>query len=265
MEAMWIKFDCQEGQVLAVRPFLGGVNGISGEANTGDMASMLRRINKVTPNQDYIILPDQMWLDGISTTPGIVKQFVATEMAPRREKDKHDARTPRSSMISKSQGHKVSQHDESDRSTPVGASLEWQVTGKDSVGGIQLQVIPRFETVNMFAGSVQNVCKRSSTDLDLISYDDSLLLHAQCFDVLNIPRDEGLREGDVFHIKNMRTQLQSRPKIIGDIRNETKTPISSADALELEWKYWDVEKCTFKVRLPTGGKPPLFLEVRKML
>jgi hypothetical protein len=70
MEAMWINFESVKGTKFVIRPFLGGVNGISGEAPTGNMASLLRQMNSLTPKQDYVVLPDQKWLDGIATTPG---------------------------------------------------------------------------------------------------------------------------------------------------------------------------------------------------
>jgi hypothetical protein len=91
MEAMWINFESPEGKRFAVRPYVGGVNGISGEASLGNMTSMLRRMNSQARKQDYIILPKQPWLDGIATAPGIVRQFVATAMAPPRpEKPRED-------------------------------------------------------------------------------------------------------------------------------------------------------------------------------
>jgi len=41
------------------------------------MATLLKRQNGVEKKQDYIIVPEQPWVDGIATGPGIVKQFVA--------------------------------------------------------------------------------------------------------------------------------------------------------------------------------------------
>ncbi|KAM7185727.1 hypothetical protein V8F33_012237, partial [Rhypophila sp. PSN 637] len=106
LEAMWINFECFRDKRFVVRPYLGGVNGITGEHVVGDMASLLRKMNKLTNDQDYIVLPSQKWLDGVSVSPGIVKQFDIGNV------DKG------------------------------GASVESQITSCDSVGGIQLQIIP---------------------------------------------------------------------------------------------------------------------------
>jgi hypothetical protein len=75
-----------KGKKFAIRPFLGGVGGISGEAKTGNMTSLLRRMNSLTPQKDYVVLPNQKWLDGIATSPGIIKQFVAVETPTKTPK-----------------------------------------------------------------------------------------------------------------------------------------------------------------------------------
>ncbi|CUS10525.1 unnamed protein product [Tuber aestivum] len=55
--------------------------------------------------QDYIVVPPQPWLDGIATGPGVVKQFVAMPLGS-------------------------------------GYSIEQQVTGKEDIGGIQMEISP---------------------------------------------------------------------------------------------------------------------------
>jgi hypothetical protein len=66
-EAMWIAFDCGE-KPCAIMIGTGGINAISGESwNPG-----LRR-----DPQNYVVCPDQPWLDGFSTGEAIVRQFVA--------------------------------------------------------------------------------------------------------------------------------------------------------------------------------------------
>ena len=64
---MWIKFEAK--RKFALKILLGAVNGISGKA--------------VGSAQDYIIVPEQPWLDGIATAPGQVKQFVAVRYGSR--------------------------------------------------------------------------------------------------------------------------------------------------------------------------------------
>lgn len=42
-----------------------------------NMSTLLKRQNGIGKKQDYVVVPKQPWLDGIATSPGIVKQFVA--------------------------------------------------------------------------------------------------------------------------------------------------------------------------------------------
>ena len=266
MEAMWINFDCMEGRKLVIRPFLGGVNGITGEGTTGDMGSLIRRMNKLTPTQDYIVLPDQMWLDGVSTSPGIVKQFVATEMAPPRRKksegygNKTGSQNRESWKISSS---KSAQSYVNEEKSQIGSSIEWQVTGQDSVGGIQLQIIPMFDIDCIFAGSIKDVCRGSTESSGLVSYNVSLISQARIFDVLNTPRDEGLHEGDIFHIKNMNSRLKERPKVMRDLLDEAPVSLTSQSVVEVQIQYASVDKCNFRVQVPGHLKPAVFLEVQK--
>jgi hypothetical protein len=77
---MWILFTCRQKSRFVVRPLVGGVNAISGEPLAGDMTALLKKLNSVSHNQDYLVLPKQHWLDGIAISPGAIKQFVATPM-----------------------------------------------------------------------------------------------------------------------------------------------------------------------------------------
>lgn len=253
MEAMWINFECIDGQKFVIRPFAGGVNGTTGEGTTGDIASLIRRMNRLAPTQDYIIIPEQMWLDGISTSPGIVKQFVAAEMAPpRREKSESmgSKPKPRNRRGWETSPFQSAQYYEEEKTTQTRASIEWQVTGRDSVGGIQLRIIPMFAIEGMFAGSTKDVSRGSLESSGLISYDDSLIPQAHVFDVLNTPRDEGLRNGDIFHIKTMAPQLKERPNNIRDPLDEAPPSLTSQNIVKIQIQYADVEKCDFRVDLP---------------
>jgi hypothetical protein len=75
-EAMWINFEENAGcwaNRYAVRVFVGRVNAISGLP----MDEGLTLGEENSPEQDYMVIPGQMWLDGICVAPGIVRQFVA--------------------------------------------------------------------------------------------------------------------------------------------------------------------------------------------
>jgi hypothetical protein len=61
---------------FAVKLYIGGINAISGiskyESHPQTMARLLTR-----PKQDYTVLPEQRWLDGVAVAPGVVRQLVA--------------------------------------------------------------------------------------------------------------------------------------------------------------------------------------------
>ena len=103
-EAMWIRFESKTQ--FAVKIYVGGINAISGEPSPEDMASRMRRQKRLSEGksiQDYVVLPQQLWLDGIATKEGQVRQFVAVR-------------------------------------TGFGHTVEAQITGKETVAGIQFEV-----------------------------------------------------------------------------------------------------------------------------
>jgi hypothetical protein len=115
-EALWIRFLYKLGNNMAyaIRPFVGGVNAISGKIARPNMSTMLRSLNRVDRAQDYIVVQQEdqsraQWLDGIAVAPGVVRQFVALPIGSRE-------------------------------------SIEWQMTGVNDVGGMQLEIIPQYPT-----------------------------------------------------------------------------------------------------------------------
>jgi hypothetical protein len=103
---MWIKFSSH--RPFAIKIHAGGINAVSGERQPEDSATMLRRkamLEEGKSIQDYIVSGSQKRLDGIATLDGKVMQFVAT---------------------------------------PIGSgySVEAQMTDRDSVAGIQFEVMP---------------------------------------------------------------------------------------------------------------------------
>ncbi|KAL6408503.1 uncharacterized protein AUP68_08360 [Ilyonectria robusta] len=267
LEAMWINFECKGGHRFVVRPFLGGVNGITGEHAIGDMGSLLRRMNKISSTQDYLVLPEQWWLDGISTAPGIVKQFVAAEMAPHRGQESElDA-----SGNTMSRNHEFSANNlqssslatakgglKSGESAQIGASVECQVTGRDLVGGIQLQIIPTHSTHTMFAGSMKDVIISGMKDGLFQCYDKSREEQAQAFDVLKTPKELGLEEGDRIHIKNRKLQKRRRDKNVADLFNENDDSVNQS-VIDLELEYLDGSAEIF-VKPPTGEEMVIAVE-----
>lgn len=105
-EAMWINFTSPS--TFAVKIYVGGVNAVSGEPARETATSMRRRLERMKKNQniqDYVVVPEQLWLDGIASSGGTVKQFVAMPLGS-------------------------------------GYSVELQLTGAEVIGGLQIEVIP---------------------------------------------------------------------------------------------------------------------------
>lgn len=103
---MWIRF--RSKKPYAIKIYVGAVNAISGEPAVETAATKLRRQRLLTENksvQDYVVVPEQYWLDGIATSEGKVRQFVAM---------------------------------------PIGSgySVEAQVTGEEVTGGLQFEITP---------------------------------------------------------------------------------------------------------------------------
>ncbi|TFK29557.1 hypothetical protein FA15DRAFT_700142 [Coprinopsis marcescibilis] len=99
-EALWICFSHGIlGREPAVKVSAGGVNVISGAISSEPTPLE-------TGPQDYVVAGRQPWLDGITVGPGVVRQFVVTEL------------------------HK-------------GYTVEEQVTGEAKIGGLQFDIYPQ--------------------------------------------------------------------------------------------------------------------------
>lgn len=72
-EALWLHFAGTWWKPNAVQVGVGGINAVTGEA--WDDGGTLRE-----DPQNYMVVPDQPWLDGIRTTAGTVRQFVAVSL-----------------------------------------------------------------------------------------------------------------------------------------------------------------------------------------
>ena len=96
-EAMWMQFNLKNRQApKAIKVAVGKVNAITGEQWSNNLT-------KVGNKQDYVVAPQQSWLDGINAGDGRIKQFVAMPLGS-------------------------------------GYSVEAQVTGKEEFGGLQIMV-----------------------------------------------------------------------------------------------------------------------------
>ncbi|KAJ3537607.1 hypothetical protein NM208_g4450 [Fusarium decemcellulare] len=237
-EAMYITFDCKESDKFAVRPFLGGVNGISGDNLINKDSSSLSR-------QDYIVAPQQKRLDGIAVWPGVTKQFVAMEMNPNPRQDTSSS-TASGSNTSKS-GKQPNQ----------GGTIEYQMTGKDEIGGIQFQIIPQFDIDPMFAGSTKDVSPRWKKDWDRKSY-QPVPPGAITYDVLKTPAELGLDAGSTIHIKHLGNVGNSRPKRVADLAVEAPETFKM---LELEVFRNPGLQRVFSVTSGQGNRDPVLFKV----
>jgi hypothetical protein len=95
-EAMWLCFSAPQGYPFALKVATGKINAVTGE-------TWKDRLNR-NP-QDYVVIPEQPWLDGYCVEEGVIRQFVAMPLG-------------------------------------VGYSVEEQVTGQAEHGGLQLSVYP---------------------------------------------------------------------------------------------------------------------------
>jgi hypothetical protein len=93
-EALWLGFDAAPWKPNAVKIGIGGIDAVSGEAWDDRL--------RANP-QNYLICPDQPWLDGINAGEGHVRQFVAMPLGS-------------------------------------GETVEGQLTGIEQTGGIQIRV-----------------------------------------------------------------------------------------------------------------------------
>jgi hypothetical protein len=67
-EALWISFSAASWKPNAVTVSVGGVNAVSGEPDDGRLHAQ---------PQNYLVCPNQPWLDGINSGRGSISQFVA--------------------------------------------------------------------------------------------------------------------------------------------------------------------------------------------
>lgn len=156
---MWINFSTRG--CFAVKVYLGGVNGVSGEPMVPNMASYLKEKNNVARKQDYLVVPSQPWMDGIAASPGLVKQFVAMPYGS-------------------------------------GYSVENQITGMETVGGLQFEIIPAYDQQVFF--SRQRLFDSMTTSLDVFA----------------TPKDLGVQPGETLYVVR-KTPMEKRPVILRDL------------------------------------------------
>ena len=71
-EALWLGFEAPHWKPHALKVGIGAVDAISGETFAAGGVS--------AGEQDYVVIPDQPWLDGINAGDGFIRQFVAVPL-----------------------------------------------------------------------------------------------------------------------------------------------------------------------------------------
>jgi hypothetical protein len=256
---MWLQFTPKNEKRFVLKPFVGGVNGISGEPLVGNMTSIIRRMNKISPKQDYLILPEQPWLDGIAIAPGRVLQFVTTPMLSEEQQQ----RISRDKEPSRSRDPGGSAQTVGAKSHPGGASVEYQVTGKDSVGGIQLQIIPEMDLSWMSVSNTRNVCSSGDGTEETQSHAIRRSLNGKIFDCLKTPSELRLENGTFLHVKDLRKQKHRDSAVLRDILAEVEGTMfapSKPGSISFQLHY-ENDGIPIEVRFENDEAPPLITEV----
>jgi hypothetical protein len=122
---MWINFT--SNSPFAIKVYLGSVNAVSGEAAAETADTKLRRqtlISQKKSTQDYVVAPNQLWLDGIASGGGEVKQFVAMPLGE-------------------------------------GFTVEAQIKGQEDCGGLQFEITPAVVKPGLVQAFVQPLAGKS--------------------------------------------------------------------------------------------------------
>ena len=101
-EAMWMNFTCPSWRPRALQVGVGKICAVTGKPWSGKLKGKASgRLKK--KKQNYLVVPKQPWLDGIADGKGSIRQFVAMPLG-------------------------------------MGYTVEAQLTGEESFGGVQLQL-----------------------------------------------------------------------------------------------------------------------------
>lgn len=253
---MWISFDCPFGKNYAIRPYVGGINGISGESMMEKLGTVTRRPDDLTEKQDYLVLPRQARLDGVATESGVVKQFIATQRIP----SSHQAAEFLSGQVSNVGFGLPETQGRSNNYGLADTSIEWQMSGKGNVGGIQLQLIPEYDIEHM---RFSNMPDHILEDGHLISHFTPAPSMASSLDLFKSPSEQNIDIGDTLHVKNTREAQPERLKTVKDLWSESPSPLHSTEAIDLDIIYEAPSVRLLAVHQPNAIPTPIPFEVSR--
>lgn len=204
-----------------MRPFVGGVNTISGRP-LPTMARLLQNSNLYDNKdwvQDYVVLSEQSRIDGIAVAPGFVSQFISTRMQAKASARKINPVIEDRKIVSLA----VS----SSTHTSVGRSVESQMTSEDAIGGIQLEIIPALDPMTMFFSKKPHIRSDFAAGWPIINeydrHDVSEIKEqwADRLDPMKTPAELGFHPGDVIYMKDVRSIVPCRKKTLSDLLPES--------------------------------------------
>jgi len=134
-EALWLNFNGVSWRPNVIKVAVGKINAVTGKPWNQKLDGA---------EQDYLVYPDQPWLDGINAGEGYIRQFVAMPLG-------------------------------------MGYTVEGQVSGKEEFGGIQIIVFdpkpgkfpeqpPRLVMRSMSSEAAKGICYMADLSLDEKSF-----------------------------------------------------------------------------------------------
>ena len=251
---MWVSFDCPFAKKYAIRPYVGGINGISGESMMEKLST--RRLDGLADKQDYLVLPRQARLDGVATKSGVVKQFIATQRIPPADQA---ARFLAGEVTNVNLGLTEGQRRFKNHKI-ANISIEWQMSGKGNVGGIQLQFIPEHDIEHMrFSNTPDHILENGH----LKSHFTPAPSNAKSLDLFKNPSEQNIDLGDTLHVKDTKHVQPERLKTVKDLWSESPFTLDSTEDIDLDIFYRAPSVRLFAVYLPDATLAPISFEVSR--
>ncbi|KAL2863797.1 uncharacterized protein BJX67DRAFT_234893 [Aspergillus lucknowensis] len=222
-QSIWIHFGYwDKPKAFAVRPLLDNINGISGEPlSTGTAGSPQTR------KQDYFVLPQKWWLNGMATGPRFVKQFSIPEFATSQH---GQVRSGAPSTDNSAKAGRPESLWNYKKWLFLSTRDEQHIAPGKGIVSIRLQITPEFDIEGMHASTVKDFGK-CAYGLSTSCVCTSSPCRTRNLDPLKTPIEEGLDVGEVLHVKDLRTLSSNRPMFLRDLFDRQH---ASKDIIELK-------------------------------